>query len=828
MPPPPPAAVDQEQVIAYWTTEAGWSSELQLRNNARSQDLTVTPALRLPDGRETPLAPVTIKPQDVKSIDIAEAVAAAATPLLGSYGSVVLRFRSPSLNSLYAAMMIHSLGHAIAFHIDASAEDQETPVGTREGVWWLPKQTTNDYLVLTNQGGDALAVDVSLYNAAGQENRQKIMLGAYNSSRLSVRTLLQTAGFSGTYGGIKVSASAHAGSLDTVHFIFDENANFSSILKMFSRDPNAKVSERDFNATGMWTLRAPMLALSNPDPALAFPQGVTLQPQLFVRNATGKPATASLRFNWRSATTTGKAAGPQLRLLPYETRRIDVSVLQDGKTLPKDANWASVTLVSRTAPDEVVAVAASYDETLKYGAQTPFSDQLSHLWKGGMWEVDAYRSSIITAGNGGTKPTLAALSIFYNQGTQKYELRQTLQPDEQMWIDLGKLIREHRLDKNGNALPPDLTSGSYELRDLSNTGVGTLFEGKITYDKTYGHAAYGCATCCGYNAAKVFYDPIGVALLGTADDGVWGYSVCEGDYEDTSTSFYYHWNSAATSIVTVDSYGTHTGQGVGSTTSNTSGQLESTAHYPICPLKSFSPAGQANVTPRIDSISPAQGPIGTTVAVTLSGDGFGSTPTVSAGTGISVTVSSHSGTQIQASFAISASASGGNHGVSVTAGGQTSPTTNFYVQIPTSLSIISGDTSTPEASCTFTSGGQQYTGCGLTRSFTYQVNDQLGDPIQSGGLAVWDAFGTVSPNPLNIGAFNTTCTPANTGPCGVATNAAGQFNEVALSVCAVVCRNNTVCVTGGPSVVSQTWHVGSAAITQTISYYCQKVLVNGQ
>lgn len=39
---------------------------------------------------------------------------------------------------------------------------------------------------------------------------------------------------------------------------------------------------------------------------------------------------------------------------------------------------------------------------------------------------------------------------------------QTLQPDEQMWMDVGKLIREHIPDKNGNVLPADLTSGSYD------------------------------------------------------------------------------------------------------------------------------------------------------------------------------------------------------------------------------------------------------------------------------------------------------------------------------------------------------------------------------
>jgi hypothetical protein len=32
----PPSPADQEQVVAYWTSETGWKSELQLRNNAVS------------------------------------------------------------------------------------------------------------------------------------------------------------------------------------------------------------------------------------------------------------------------------------------------------------------------------------------------------------------------------------------------------------------------------------------------------------------------------------------------------------------------------------------------------------------------------------------------------------------------------------------------------------------------------------------------------------------------------------------------------------------------------------------------------------------------
>jgi hypothetical protein len=145
---------------------------------------------------------------------------------------------------------------------------------------------------------------------------------------------------------------------------------------------------------------------------------------------------------------------------------VDVAALQNAGVLPKQANWASVTITTNSKPDELVAVAASYDSTLRYGAQTPFSDQLSFHSVGSLWEYDAQHNSLITVGNGGTKPLEAAFIINYNQGTQKYELEQSLQPDEQMWIDVGKLIREQVRDRNGHVLPPNLTSGSYELRDL--------------------------------------------------------------------------------------------------------------------------------------------------------------------------------------------------------------------------------------------------------------------------------------------------------------------------------------------------------------------------
>jgi hypothetical protein len=590
-------AVQQEQFLSYWTSETGWHSDLQLRNNSL-QDLAVTPVLRRSDGTEVPLSPITIKSEEVVSVNLDDAISASNAPnLVGTYGSAVLRYTSPTQASLYAAIMVSEPGHPIMFHIDENGDAESFQSGSREGIWWLPNNTATGYLIETNFGSQTIPLVLSLYDPAGREYRQVVALPAQETVRLSIRDLVRAAGFTSSYGGIKVAAAAHAGSLDTVQFLFDENAGFSALMKMFDYDPQVQIGARDYARTGSWTLRAPMLALSTPDPALAFPAGTQLQPLLMFRNTTAKTISAALRFTWRSATTTGKTAGLTLQLAPFQTQQVDVAALQKAGTIPLDANWALVTLTTNSLPDEVVAVAASYDSSLRYGAQTPFSDQLTFRWEGGMWQYDAFHDSLIAAGNGGTQPISARFTIFYNQGTQRYDLEQSLQPDEEMWIDVGQLIRQQTPDKNGSTLPLNLTTGSYEIADLSHKGAGTVFEGKVIYDKTYGHVAYGCAACCGYGYSATFwYDPLGILDGSWTYQGVQAPDECQGGAAaDVSDSFYGNWSVQNTGIATVDYYGTHTAVSVGSTSSNTSGRINNNDARLGCPLVPKTPSGNDNI-----------------------------------------------------------------------------------------------------------------------------------------------------------------------------------------------------------------------------------------
>jgi len=546
-----PGPAPQEQFLVYWTTEPGWNTELLLRNNLESSELSVAPALRTAAGGETALPTVNIKSGDVASIDLYGALMKAAPQLVGAWGSVVLRYTATVDGALYASAMVRADGRPIAFHLDAFGQGTEYEVGSREGIWWLPWKSVTDYLILTNSGDQLVQPNLVLYDSSGKAWQQKLSVGARQTQRLSIGSLQQQAGLNGKYGGIKIDVAKGARFLDSAHLLFDESGGFSAIMKMFQHDPSTTLLSRSFGGVKEWTARAPMLALSTPDPALGFPAGTKLQPKVFIRNTSSKTLTAHLRFNWRSATTSGKSTPLDLPLKANETQVIDVTALQAQKLLPADANWAAVILSASVLPDELLAVAASYDETGRYGAQTPFSDQLAPHWEGGKWEVDGTHNSLVTISNGGNKPELAQLTILYNHGSGQYQIEQMLAPDQQMALDFGKLIHDRVPDKNGQFLPPDLASGAYRILDLTDHAAGNLYEGKVIVDKTYGHAAYGCMICCGPKYALMAYNPLAVLVNGYDSQQVQSNDSCTGSPAIITDDFPTWWTDN-TSIATAN------------------------------------------------------------------------------------------------------------------------------------------------------------------------------------------------------------------------------------------------------------------------------------
>jgi len=130
-------------------------------------------------------------------------------------------------------------------------------------------------------------------------------------------------------------------------------------------------------------------------------------------------------------------------------------------------------------------------------------------------------------------------------------------------------------------------TGSYELRDLDHAYVGQLYEGKLIIDKTFGHAAYGCSTCCGYTTVVLDPSPFDGPPDFNNEDFIHATESCGGSVDDV-TDGGYNWASSNTAIATLPNRTLHT-VAVGSATGSVRIQLESS--HP-------EPSGNCLTTPR--------------------------------------------------------------------------------------------------------------------------------------------------------------------------------------------------------------------------------------
>jgi hypothetical protein len=166
-----------------------------------------------------------------------------------------------------------------------------------------------------------------------------------------------------------------------------------------------------------------------------------------------------------------------------------------------------------------------------------------------------------------------------------------------MWVDIGDLIRRQVPDKTGNTLPVNLSSGSYQFVDMTNKAVGSLFEGKVTYDKTFGHVSYGCASCCAYLGAPWFSpDPLGVMLQDGNQADVQANDGCDG-YTSSVLDGFVSWSSADTTIATVDPPSAWvSGVGIGDAVQSSPGDmLEGGLDFKRCRVGHYTPGGPARV-----------------------------------------------------------------------------------------------------------------------------------------------------------------------------------------------------------------------------------------
>ncbi len=380
---------------------------------------------------------------------------------------------------------------------------------------------------------------------------------------------------------------------------------------------------------------------------------------------------------------------------------------------------------------DLVPVTASFDASGRYGLQTPFSEGVSRLWKGSMWHVDGRPNSLITTGNGGSEPTRAAMTLFYNDGKSSYTIEKLLEPGEQIWADVGEIIRAQIPDKEGKTIPPDVMMGSYELRDLDHRGIGYLYEGKLIIDKTWGHGYYGCAGCCGFYASRMDPNPMGGAMTTGAYNEADAEENCGDGWQDV-TDQATGWASGNSAVVTLAKAYTKF-VGVGSTGGSAELTLEGNIERNgVCLTKYFEPQNTQNTTPSISwngtvisNTTTQNAVIGQQIVLTGSpGGGTWSVPNGTAAAGWAYGAGNPPQTGGPSAFATSGTTNtfywvmGGRYAIKYTASGSSTSAT-FMVAAPT----VTVTATIPGNDMTSSSSGSTVTAfCGNGSAPTYCIN----------------------------------------------------------------------------------------------------------
>jgi hypothetical protein len=673
-------------------------------------------------------------------------------------------------------------------------------------MWWLPTASSTDYLILSNPLKKTVTGTLTL-SSPSASHRLQVNLNAGETKRIDLREVLGPSSV-GVVGGLSLLLPGKE-LISATQIVFDEVTGLAAIMKMFEREPDGQSQNR--------VLLAPMMALSQPDQGLGFPSGTQLLPRVFLRNAGIAPMRVLTTVNWRNQVS-GTFALPVFTLASGEVRTISLSGYEQSGQIPPDATWGTLKLAYTGRSGDLVAVAVSYDKDNRYGLQTPFSEGLSHMWAGGMWHVDATHNTFITTGNGGSEDTTAEVTLFYNGGKGRYRMEKMLAPGQQLWLDVGHLVHDQVADADGHTLPPDTMAGSYELRDLDHALVGSIYEGKLVIDKTYGHASYGCSTCCGYSTTVLGPNPFGGPPGINNSDFIHATQTCGGYVEDV-TDGGYNWGSSNTNVATLPNSTLHT-VAVGSATGNTKIDLESSHPEPSgnCLTTTRAPQQSVSVQPTVTISgstyvpmlkSGTQGTDSTTLTATGNPSGGTYSWTAVSGGGNITILNATSQSAIIQSVAV------GTYTVQVkyTVNSQSAAATTVgRVQQPGSLGVISNNTSL--VACTNLPGSYNT----QKRSIQYQVLDTSSppQPIQVAGMNLTESLNGIS---------NTCKVPYPTATVGAQSGNNGYFPlPDTLQLCSPVCLPADA--NGNPTgscsaTVAQTWNVNGFAVkSDTLTYTC--------
>jgi hypothetical protein len=737
---------------AVYTTTGGWSSSLLLLN-AEGKAVTARVTLYNRKGRSLNIAPITLEAYKSRSWNVADWIGDTEG---FEEGSLTVSYNGLSMG-LHAQETVTNRERSLSFdvHLEDAMEFMSSMV---DGLWWELDDRSEAKVFISNTKATETTVTPIFYVAGLAHQDKPIVLKAHASDDIDIGKELKELHLSSASGGISFSYTNGPGALSVVGVISNNQSRFSTTMRFVDHMMGSTTSLHGANI---------MIGRSAANPG--FPSTARFTPHVILRNTTTQIVQATARIRFTLFDQPNVTELPPATLAANEVRELDMSpaINAIGDSAVQDAG---IEMDYIGQPGALMAYATSVDQTGGSAFDVPIKDPKGMMFKGGAnpWKIDGNNRAVLHVKNvnipDGQKHDFT-VTLYYDGGVYNLPV-QSVEAGQTAEIDIRKLRDDQVKDSSDNVIPLNISRGQLSWYPRAKKGdfIGRL----VQYDPVAGiSSSFSCdEPCwCGPDYGTSWLSPNSYqgargdifqvrAFEVDIDCHGWPhgpYQVGANFYTiDPSVAFVIYPNyvyltdGGSTTVIGVwDSYYT-AGEDC-----NQWDWASGWCEQPVCDYQSI-PAGGATavlVAPRITSITPAQGLVGNTIAVSIDGHGFGVFPSVSAGDGITATVNFANSTSfhIDASFAISANASGGNHSVTVTVGGQSSNSVTFFVQIPTSLGRFNFPPGAPDGYGPLTltastndedrdvNGNAILTNqCGVYRNLVYELKDQQGQPITQG------------------------------------------------------------------------------------------------
>jgi hypothetical protein len=772
-----PAEPITDFVVAapYWSLEDGFTSTIELRNNRVDGPLTVTPVLYPLHGQKMMLKPLTLNPSESRLLNISEAI---GKKLKGvTTGAVEILYRHTTHGALGASLTVLNEARSLIYNFSFQRPEQTSRL---EGLWWFLDQNTDGFTAMQNASGSEIRVTPTLYVKERAYRLNAVRLRPHETEVIHLRQELRKLGLDkSTEGGIQL-ASTSLGALVAGGGLVNPQRGFSAPLRM--NDPQMLAMHVERLGRTLHAISVP-IGKDMPDMGMGLPDGSLMNPIMTLRNVSDKTISVQPVFKYEvGGGGSNSFTLPEVQLKPQQTKRIELLPFWKSGLIPEMVSWGSLEINYTGKAGSLIASVSSVDQTGTYVFDAKIDNRLAAGFVGDYWSVQGDNDTAITVKNITNAPATCWLNLQYDRGRKSYQMQPlVLQAGEARMIDLKHVRMERMPGINGELFPETATFGGLEL--IEEAGGRHFLIDTVVYNPK--NATCGpCGTGCIYVSWIEAVNRNMYLVSGSSDTFIVRARLCTGTYQDWSSQISYTEDNSSATQITTGSPIYVLGMNGGINHLN----IYVVAPGPFCDDKVFSTSESIVVKPKINSITPARGLIGTAVPVTISGQGFGITPTVNAGTGISanVNIAQSSFYQVVATFTIAATAPTGDNAVTVTVGGQTSNSVNFYVQVPTSLSVLGSSVlptgTTPDYGCQPGADG------GIKISVRYQVLDQGGQPIRSNQMEPQEKLlnyvlnGGSSSNPFpnwrDVGP-----SPAVTGTSQY-TDANGQFLDAPYGACA--------------------------------------------